>query len=308
MCYKFEPSKQTLNDLFEYPTSRYIIPKYQREYSWKKQQFEEYWKLINNDEEIFIGTVIFYVEDNKKNKEIIDGQQRYLTTLIAAAALRDVFLERFKLTKDNEIELYAEDIQEGYIGKRKPGSTEYQNYLEPGLTTKKYFNDEIQKFDRNFLNSNSTEIIKIKSPSNSIEESLIIEAYKYFKEQWNFFLKSKTDKQTFDFFKERLDNCFVIRIEIDNYELAFDIFESVNDQGIRLGVSDLIKNQILKNIDNDPSSQQNGVNKWNDMINFISEVKIHPQEFLRYYWASKYGYSSDKQLYKVKWNNLFLMN
>lgn len=153
MSYKFEPTKQTLNDLFDYPTSKYIIPKYQREYSWEKQQLEEFWKLIVSDEEIFIGTVIFYVEDSKKNKEIIDGQQRYLTTIISASALRDVFLEKFKITKDNKIELFAEDLQEGYIGKRKPGTNDYQNYLEPGLTTKKYFNDEIQILNKDFISN-----------------------------------------------------------------------------------------------------------------------------------------------------------
>jgi uncharacterized protein with ParB-like and HNH nuclease domain len=298
MSYKFEPSRQTLNDLFDTPTSRYIIPKYQREYSWKKQQLEEYWKLIDSQDEIFIGTVIFYIEDNKKNKEIIDGQQRYITTIIASAALRDYFLEKYKLTKDRNIEILAEDIHEGYIGKRAPGRSVYQNYLEPGLSTKEYFNKEIQTYNSDFLKDNSTEIIKVKSKNNSTEESLIIEAYNYFKDQWKLFLKRNTEMQTFDHFKKRLDNCFVIRIEIDNYELAFDIFESVNDQGIRLGVSDLLKNQILKNIVNNPTSQKNAVTKWNEMINSISEVKISPQEFLRYYWASKYEYVSDKQLYK----------
>jgi len=298
MSYKFEPTKQTLNSLFGYPTSKYIIPKYQREYSWKKQQLEEFWKLILSDEEIFIGTVIFYIEDSNKNKEIIDGQQRYLTTIIAASALRDVFFEKFKKTKDSQIEIFANDIQEGYIGKREPGTNHYQNYLEPGLTTKTYFNSEIQTLNKSFLSDSSLEIIKSKSQNNSTEENLIIDGYNYFKDQWRLFLKSNTDKYTFDYFRLRLDKCFVIRIEIDSYELAFDIFESVNDQGIRLGVSDLLKNQILKNIDSKPASQQSAVEKWNEMINFISEVKMTPQEFLRYYWASKYGYVSDKQLYK----------
>lgn len=295
---KFEPTKQTFNNLFEQPTSRYIIPKYQREYSWKKQQLEEYWKLIDSEDEIFLGTMIFHIDDNVKDKEIIDGQQRYITTIIASASLRDVLLEKYKETGDISFNELAKDIQNDYIGKRKSGTNQYQNFLEPGLTTVKYFKDEIQFFDDNFINSNVSVIEKIKLKSNTSEELLIIDAYKFFKEKWVNSINSSSAISVFHHFKNRLDKWFVIRIEIDDYDLAFDIFESVNDQGLRLGVSDLIKNQILKYLPNTLSDQSKGVEKWNEMISYLGEVKITAQEFLRYYWASKYGYISDKQLYK----------
>ena len=301
MSYKFDPSKQSLSDLFDRPNeTKYIIPKYQREYSWKKQQLEEYWKLIDDKDEIFIGTMIFYVEINKKNiksKEIIDGQQRYLTTIIAAAALRDLFLEEFKRTKDDDILTLAKDTQNDYISRRISGTKEYINYLEPGLSTLKYFNSEIQKFDEDFFKNANDTIEKIKN-NNTKEESLIIDAYKYFKDNWIIESKNIGLKNLFSHFKQRLGCCFVIRIEIDTYELAFDIFESVNEKGIRLGVSDLIKNIILRYLPSDPKSQALGVEKWNEMIAFLYDSKISPQEFLRYYWASKYEYISDKQLYK----------
>jgi len=301
MSYKFDPSKQSLSDLFDRPNeTKYIIPKYQREYSWKKQQLEEYWKLIDDIDEIFIGTMIFYVEINKKNiksKEIIDGQQRYLTTIIAAAALRDLFLEEFKRTKDDDILTLAKDTQNDYISIRISGTKDYINYLEPGLSTLKYFNNEIQKFDEDFLKNANDTIEKVKN-NNTKEESLIIDAYKYFKDNWIVESKNIGLKNLFSHFKQRLGSCFVIRIEIDTYELAFDIFESVNEKGIRLGVSDLIKNIILRYLPSDPKSQSLGVEKWNEMIAFLYDSKVTPQEFLRYYWASKYEYISDKQLYK----------
>jgi uncharacterized protein with ParB-like and HNH nuclease domain len=84
---KFDPSKETLEDLYSEPKSfQYLIPKYQRPYSWKKENIDELWEVILKNETTFVGTVIYNVVDfdNYRIKEIIDGQQIYLKITIFA--------------------------------------------------------------------------------------------------------------------------------------------------------------------------------------------------------------------------------
>jgi uncharacterized protein with ParB-like and HNH nuclease domain len=63
----------------------YIVPRFQRSYSWDEENWEDLWldiiDLLNNEERIhYLGTIVLKSEDNKKF-EVIDGQQR-LATLI----------------------------------------------------------------------------------------------------------------------------------------------------------------------------------------------------------------------------------
>jgi uncharacterized protein with ParB-like and HNH nuclease domain len=63
---------------------RYEIPKFQRDYSWENEQWDDLWQdimmLVSNEEtEHYMGYLVLQTTDNK-NFIIIDGQQR-LTTL-----------------------------------------------------------------------------------------------------------------------------------------------------------------------------------------------------------------------------------
>ena len=103
---KFEPSKETIEELYSEPKSfQYLIPKYQRPYSWRKENIDEFWNTILTNEPTFVGTVIFNVFEYDKNriKEIIDGQQRYLTISIFASALRNFLMEISKNSLDERV-------------------------------------------------------------------------------------------------------------------------------------------------------------------------------------------------------------
>jgi len=63
---------------------RYEIPKFQRDYTWDTEQWDDLWQdlktlLLNEEEEHYMGYLVLQTSNNK-NFQIIDGQQR-LTTL-----------------------------------------------------------------------------------------------------------------------------------------------------------------------------------------------------------------------------------
>ena len=71
----------------------FIIPQYQRPYSWGINQCDTLWQDINDyiekgsEDPYFFGTVIINCKDNDKQLELIDGQQRTTTFLLLLKAL-----------------------------------------------------------------------------------------------------------------------------------------------------------------------------------------------------------------------------
>lgn len=98
----FQPSRtETIKTLFH--GNRFIIPSYQRKYSWKFEQRKALWDDINENLEMkhFIGTLCFQKNDEAGDivndvYDVIDGQQRITTLYI----LLDVLIS--KLTTDNK--------------------------------------------------------------------------------------------------------------------------------------------------------------------------------------------------------------
>ncbi|WP_334090517.1 DUF262 domain-containing protein, partial [Helicobacter typhlonius] len=96
-------SKSVLKYLSE---NKFLIPMYQRPYTWEEEQCEQLWNDIvgffdneerQQDDEYFLGSVVMYKQDGKQN--IIDGQQRTTTLSLLLKALYD------KASKDKSEEI-----------------------------------------------------------------------------------------------------------------------------------------------------------------------------------------------------------
>ncbi len=84
--------------------NQFVIPIYQRVYSWEKEQCKQLWddiiKIGGNDkmDGHFIGSIL-YVMKNKTTYStllIIDGQQRLTTITLLLTALRDHLSDEVK--------------------------------------------------------------------------------------------------------------------------------------------------------------------------------------------------------------------
>lgn len=86
-----------LNFFEENQNNQFVIPIYQRLYSWKKEQCEQLWddiiKIGGNDKANghFIGSILYVRVDDTHSSPllIIDGQQRLTTITLLFIALRN---------------------------------------------------------------------------------------------------------------------------------------------------------------------------------------------------------------------------
>ncbi|MFP6222644.1 DUF262 domain-containing protein [Helicobacter pylori] len=262
---------------------QFVIPIYQRVYSWEKEQCKQLWddiiKTGGNDqiEGHFIGSIVFVHDGiyttNYNELLIIDGQQRLTTITLLFIALRDhlndedEFLEKFSCQK----------IQNRYlINSDEKGDKKFKLFLsEPDRDTLLSLIDK----DR-------------RKPS---EPSLkIMENFKLF-EEW---IRKNTDKLETIF--KGLDKLMVVEISLergkDNPQL---IFESMNSTGKDLTQTDLIRNYILMGLD--PEKQKIFYKKyWRAMEEYFKQNETLFNQFVRHYLTIKTGkIPNEKRVYEA---------
>jgi uncharacterized protein with ParB-like and HNH nuclease domain len=252
----------------------YKIPEYQRPYSWNVEQWEDLFndiKELNENEVHFLGSIIVVSEAHKLGINyfnIVDGQQRLATLLTLLAVIRDLAKEK----GNNEL---ANHINNKYL----------YNIIYEDNREKKVSKLILGKQDNNVFQ-------KILESEKVDENHLICNCYKFFREK---ILKEDLDLSKF-FIKIR-DNIVLVHINTFTVFNAFRLFETLNDRGLELSATDLIKTYILNKVSNATDIFNNIIEDWNEMYEKIKDKD--PVKFIRRYMLSKYaGKFSEKKLYE----------
>lgn len=298
---------KTISDLFSVK-KKYIVPRFQRPYSWDKDKIAELWDdiILNisvsedgtfNHEEYFIGSLVLVGDDKSISLQIVDGQQRLTTLTILLSALCQRFVEIDK----NSI---AYSIYENYIaGKDDDGNSFFKLVNE---TPKPFFQNSIQY------------ITKQKEQPSSDEEKTLINAYNQFYDltshkSLSICLQNGLESQFVyeDVLKVIRDQVVkylkVIFITVGEEDEAYTIFETLNARGMDLSFVDLIKNKVFKSLQMKHPDDK-AKTQWKSLRNIIAERDGvgSLETFVRHWWISKYNYTSADNLYKhfkKKWNS-----
>lgn len=296
----FDVVKKSIGDVYIEPKYIFKIPRFQRQYTWEEKHIEEFWETLLSSDPVFLGTIIFNTKNKnseEKTIEIIDGQQRYLTIQILGSVIKNTLLEIGKEQKDTKCKTLANGIHQRILGRRDIDDEDtFYDYLIPGDSIKLFFKENIQNNNASPI----TELLKVKKNS---EEERVKKAYLKFKTFVDKEIKEKNHEDKKEFLKDlianKLSKHFFVQIEIDDEDLAYEIFETVNAKGVDLSVADLIKNQIFKNIIGaDDKYIDSAKERWAELTESLSDADISLKEFLSYYWSSRYGYVADKNLYR----------
>lgn len=267
--------KYQISKIFDIDTRiKYIVPKYQREYIWGKEQWENLFNdLSDSDEEHFIGSIICVNKGTDALKpilEIIDGQQRLTTISILYAAIYDRFL---KESRDDEY-----FITEKNNLKRRLIQSHCEDELKLELS---YQNNNFE--DYRFI---LTEIglHKVTNKPHNWGNRRICKAYRYFKENLSDLDYDQIIKVLY-----RVNSALLVKIEVDNHSDAFTLFETLNNRGIPLYAIDLIKNNILSELEKkNIKSIDDAFDGWKKLVDNLPDYPIQERFLRQYYNAFKY--------------------
>lgn len=240
---------------------QFVIPIYQRVYSWEKEQCKQLWddiiKTGGNDqiEGHFIGSIVFVHDGiyttSHNELLIIDGQQRLTTITLLLTALRDHCSDKRKEIEDRYL-----------INSDKDGDKKFRLILsDSDKDTLLYLIDKDRR--------------KPSDPSLKI-----VENFKLF-EEW---VSKNTDKLETIF--KGLEKLTIVWISLGKKDDPQLIFESMNSKGIELTQTDLIRNYIV--METEIEKQEGFYNKyWRAMEEAFKQNEKLFDRFVRHYLTIK---------------------
>ena len=234
--------------------SKFLIPIYQRPYTWGEDECDELWNDIetffmenkdkdDDDIKYFLGSIVLYDSNGKLN--IIDGQQRTTTLSLLICALYDKAIHQKgdikQLVSDLESCLWNPDKKSGEVDYSKfrlesEVINETDNEILHSILSRKYVLCDEKDFEKTIKNSKS-----------NYEKN-----YLFFIQKSNEFAKDNP-KLWEDFCLAVLHKCFVLPMECqgknedDRFDSALRIFNTLNNRGIPLSDADIFKGEIIKN-------------------------------------------------------------
>jgi hypothetical protein len=253
-----KPTSLTINQLFGSNNEQYVIPTYQRRYSWKERQV---WELIEDIQLIedhdthLLGSIVCLAGHHQaglNRLELVDGQQRLTTIAILLECIRQ------------HLENNGEKNEAAEIGRLL--------YARPlgGQPVKKVALDSIDAMEFDQL-VQEEEIQKIQN----------LHLQSTFKIVRDWISEQPLDQLTA--FLYRLENqSIVIRLDVSEAKDAFKLFETINNRGLRLSPTDIIKNFLLGNAARFGDKSLDAARKaWTLLIKHLDGT--NSDAFFRYY-------------------------
>lgn len=206
--------------------TRFVIPVYQRNYDWRKEQCR---RLFDDLEDIvhehrpshFFGSIVSKFDDERRI--LIDGQQRVTTTYLLLAAL-------------------LEQIGRGDIEVDESSLTDRIRYEY--LVDR--YDESDQKLKLKLVKGDQNALLRIMNGEERLAEgSNVTENYRYFLDRIE-----RTDL-TADQLKDAVERLVVIDIKLERDDDAQLIFESLNSTGLDLSEGDKIRNFVLMDLPED---------------------------------------------------------
>jgi len=287
---KIDKLEARLDGIGHLLADRYIVvPPYQRAYSWTDEQIEELLRDLSDamrekEAEYFLGTVVL-TKHQAGQHAVIDGQQRLATISILICAIRN----HFYAIGDAE---RADELHRDYLAKKELRGLSETPHLTLMASDNGYYESHILPKPAPTAKAKSK---KSLPASNARLET----ALRLCTEHVSTLAKTTHTPAAIllDWIDYLSDKAKVIVVEVNDEAAAYTIFEVLNDRGLDLSVSDLLKNFIFR-VAGDKVSEAQA--HWSRMVGILEGSGAEEKTlktFIRHVWASRNGVTREKDLY-----------
>lgn len=257
----------------------YRIPEYQRPYVWEDDQIIELLDDIysasekNSEAEYFLGSLVLLEKENNENGttfleyDVLDGQQRLTTLFLIHAVIRDLQEDK---TSSRALTANQAVFKKENIDDKEPERIRIVFDIHDRV--KEFVNDYVKKEGGTNLIEDIEKISKDKNEPTSVKNmaAAILTIRKYFTNGYEI-------DQFFPFLRS---NVLLIYVSSESLEDSFHLFTVMNNRGIKLRNSDIIKAKNLGRIDN-KNDRVAYAKKWDkfetyfgeDFDNFLSHLR-----------------------------------
>lgn len=291
----FQTENNTFNKLMGNGLT-YRVPRFQRDYSWTEEEWEDLWldilgTLETGGEPVhYMGYLVLQSRDNK-TFDVIDGQQRLTTlSLLVLAVLKNLgrLVEAGKNAPDN-LQRQTQ-IRQNYIG-----------YLDPVTLvarSKIFLNRNNDSYFQNYLVPLGN--LPVRGFPASVH--LLRKAFEWFDKRVADYLKFQTDEPGAALAKlitEAGDNLLFTVITVTDELNAYKVFETLNARGVKLSTTDLLKNYLFSVLHRDGKHEHEMKafeTRWESIVGRLGNDNF--SDFLRSHWNSRFSFARQNELFK----------
>ena len=257
----------------------YMIPKYQREYTWGYKEWAAlYDDLTENNEGYFIGSIICINNGDSISPvlEVIDGQQRLTTLCLFLTAIYNLmkgYRDKGMIDDDDIDELLS--LKKSLFCKKSSFKNlvivpQIQNNNQADFAYVMFENGIIKEFSRR---------------ESFVTKRKIYLCFDYF--------KSRIEKDIRDLenpvegllaIKKKVCRAMLVKIEVSSHSDAYILFESLNHSGTPLTSVDLMKNLIMARAEKASLTVDDCFDRWQELMRYLSEDYATQERFFRQYY------------------------
>jgi hypothetical protein len=266
------------------------VPTNQRSYSWTDREIDDLWTdlrwaITRGEKEYFLGTIVLTVPEKGKPL-VVDGQQRLASVSMIYAAMRDYLLQIKEAEIAADVEVFLINIDRwtrertAKVELSAQDSVFFQNHVLARTESTERREAVVTKTSPDSHKRIAKAFAKI---SEALAELLrgAPEPLKLL-HQWDEFLQTAAK---------------LIVLEVDDESSAFQIFETLNDRGLDLAVTDLLKNYLMGKAGK--TSLETVRHHWTTALSRVGDGDERVlKRFIHHYWSSLHGLTREKLLYK----------
>lgn len=291
----FGYDERNLTELFSNPIrgeteSYFRVPRFQRRYEWEKER-----EVIRLKEDVFanlghtyfMGPIILRSKPGEPSVEIIDGQQRLVTFAIFFRAFVDYIKKRINGGAFPEEALCdkARNLQHGLRSKIIKGVKTETAVVHLSKTINKFFRDEI------ILDNDENKIEKLKKtekgelPSERKLRHAYVKIFESLEEMYDSIEGGTLLNKLLELGDSLEYRQLFLSISVQEYSDAYTIFETINQRGRPLTLSDLVKNLCFHRLhDLGDEALDEFESEWDEVEQLVSDFGL----FMWHTWVSRH--------------------
>ena len=212
---------------------RYIIPSYQRHYSWTMEECKQLYDDVleafeSNTDSYFLGNIVLAEGEKDDRPEVVDGQQRLITLWLYLKSLCILQPNNNRLKRMIQVESYEEESTSDYLSKISSDVFEVKDQMQIDEVLRKSMNDYEAVYDQY---SDKNENLNYKSCTKQV----VCNGYAIYALLKDYLMKISIDKQK-SFVDYFISKVYVLPIVLKDDDLdvarsnALMVFETINDR------------------------------------------------------------------------------
>ena len=222
------------------------IPDYQRPYAWTTEQtgdlLDDLFAAMetNGEAPYFFGSIVLIKDPNEARAEVVDGQQRLTTLTILFCVLRELI----------QNEGYRNELDSHVRAKGKPLA---------GIQDR--FRLTLRERDQDVFKSNIQHVGRLEGFVN--DQGELPDSQRRIRENASYLwtkIEAADSARYGDLASFLILQCYLVVVSASDQESAYRIFSVMNDRGLNLSATDILKAEVIGGIEQEQRSAY--TNEW----------------------------------------------